>query len=387
MTPAPYPGQSPLRPRRPTGLIFAAIALGLFTLSLLGSAAISIIGIFFGTPSAAAVASGPPLPPHFITAALAGSAAFFLVLAAWSIATIVGLLRLRNWARYSILIMGALIAFFGITSGLFIAFLPSIVAASDPQQALPPGVMHGIIAIIALFYIAIGAVGIWWLVYFNLRSVKSYFLPYYASHYASPQPNPYTAAYPSYSTAASLATPGGLAPPLPATPVPVPPPAGRFAHVPTSIKIVGCLFFFGALACLVFVPLPFPAFVAGFILPGWAGHLLYLAIAAVNFLLGFGLFRLDNRARLGVYALVIYAVANAIVMRTPWGYARYTAYSLALHRQMHLPPTPPGFDPSGGPILTFTLILSLVLYALIIYVIERHRALFTTPAHSRSAAL
>ena len=362
---------NPTRAARPLGLIFAVIALGLFTLGLLATGGVSLVGIFFGSQHASAT-SGPPPPPELIKAVLAGTAIFMLLLAAWSIATMVGLLRLRNWARYSILVIGGLLAFFGITSAGATALLPAMVAASGQQAAVPAGVMQGILLFVVLFYIAIASVGVWWLVYFNLRTVKSCFLP----HYANPYPNPYASAYPSYTTAESLATPGGLAPP--------PPPAqhlplGRFANVPTSIKVIACLFFVAAFSCLLCTLLPFPAFLAGFFVSGLPGHLVYLVYAVFMGLIGFGLFRLDNRARLGVYFLVLIAVVNGIVMITPWGHARFVLYNATLQRQMGLPPSPVPFDPTGGPILVVGLIFGLVFYGLILYLIERHRNLFTTP--------
>ena len=374
MMAAPYPMSNPEpnrgRPARPLGLIFAVVALGLFTLGLLATAAISGVGLFFGSSHAAAT-TGPQPPPELIKAVLAGTLVFFLLLAAWSIGTMVGLLRLRNWARYSILVIGGLLAFFGITSAIFIALLPGMVAASGQQAALPADVMHGIILFTALFYIGIGSVGVWWLVYFNLRSVKAYFLQHYANPYASA----YAAPVAAYSAAASLATPGGLAPPPPAVPLTLAP-TGRFAHVPTSIKVIACLFFFAAFSCLLCTLLPFPAFLAGFFLSGIPGHLLYVVYAGLMFLIGLGLFRLDNRARLGVWVLVAIAVVNGIVMVTPWGHARFVLYNLMLQQRMGVPP-PIGLDPTGGPILLVGLLFGLAFYALILYMIERHRGLFT----------
>ena len=370
------------RPGRPIGLILAALVLGLFALGTLLSGAFTFVAAFIVPHQALANAPGATAPPNpqLIGIMLGVIGIIELLIAAWAIFTIVGLLRLRSWARYSILIIGSLLAFFGIASAGMLALLPAIMAQTATQTAaqtslqtpLPPHLMQGLLLTLGLFYTAIASVGVWWLVYFNRRSVKAYFLPTYAA-----QPNPY-----AYSTAASLATPGGLGDPfLPVLPLP-PPPAGRFTHIPTSIKIIAILFFVSALGTAVFTFLPFPAFLAGFYLSGFAGHLLYFGYTLLMLLIGLGLLRLDNRARLGVYLLTALAVVNTAVMLTPWGRARFAAYNHTLQQQMHLPNTSALIDPASPVVILPGLVFALLFYGVVLLLIERHRTLFEHPPTS-----
>ena len=362
---------NPPRASRPIGLILAAILLGLITLSIFASGAFTLLaavvmpqGTLAANPSATSAASSP----HILRMLLAAVAVVELLVAGWGIFTVVGIIRLRNWARYSILVIGGLLAFAGITSAAGLALLPSImdqVNRTQPSQqaALPPHLMQGMLIGLGLFYTVVAGIGVWWLVYFNLRTVKSYFLPQYV------QP-----ANPFYSSAASLATPGGLAEALPAPP-PVPS-AGRFAHVPTSIKVIAIFFFFSAAVTCIFALLPFPGSIASFYVYGVPGHLLNLAYAAFMFLLGFGLLKLDHRARLGVYALVALAVVNVIPLFTAGGRGRFQAYNQHIQQQMQLTPTAPIVDPSRPVFVIVGLVFGLVFYGVILFLVERHRTLF-----------
>ena len=355
----------PTRPARPIGLVFAAIVLGFFALATLLSGTFTCIAAFAMAQHALAATPGtpPPPPPQVLKLLIAAVGIFELLVAAWGVSTIVGLVRLKSWARYSILVIGGLLTLFGITSAAFLALLPKIMAVSSPQAELPPHLMQGMLLFLGLFYTGMAAVGIWWLVYFNLGTIKAFFLPHYA-----PAANPYL------PTAASLATPGGL--PYPPQAQLPPAPAGRFAHVPTSIKVVACFFLFAGFLTAILTFLPFPAFLLGFYLTGLAGHLVYLAYTLLLLLIGIGLFRLENRARFGLYAITALALVNAIVLLTPWGRARFAFYNLHLQQQMRLPAAPTLFDPTNPLFTLIGLVFTLAFYGVLLFLVERHRTLF-----------
>ena len=372
--------------KRPIGLILAVIVLGLTaTLALLTAAGMAFSAATLASHGLAMPASpaGPPPPSAHLTAIVFGvTAIVFLLFAAFAIATVVGLLGLRNWARYAVLSIGGLLAFVGFSSLAALAMLPSILAASQPPAAaLTPTMMHGVLAIGGLIYGSIAALGTWWLVYFNLRSVKAYFLPGYRQqpvYPAAPPPR-------QRQSAASLATPGGLAedsypypnPPY-AMPAYIPPPAGRLAHIPTSIIVIAILFFLATLSCAIIALLPLPAFLLGFLLTGpIAPRLLYLLYAAGSLAIGIGLLRLRNAARLGCYLFSALGFVNILVSQLPWGKARYAAYTALVQTQLHTggaqPTLPPSFQQS---ILLFSLFFAAILYGVQIWLIERHRTLF-----------
>lgn len=76
----------------------------------------------------------------------------YLLEGAWGITTSIGLLRLRNWARISMIIFAALLPI----SGFPILLIP----------LLGP-----------LFVVVLLGIAIWWLVFFNLAHVKAQFIP------------------------------------------------------------------------------------------------------------------------------------------------------------------------------------------------------------------
>src|SRR5271170_1083382 len=225
--------------RRPIGLILSAIVLSLAALFLLLMTALMAFGGFFTAHQPSSV-----MAPHLVMYFMFAFSAIYAALAVWAILTVIGILRLRLWARYSILIIGGGLAVFCIL-GVFGILLGRTM--SPAMQAKQPGVDPHIFSIVFLFMAAINlliaAVGIWWLIYFNLRSIRELFS------------NP--AQLLQSSDSASI-----------------------FTHAPTAIKITGCLILFSAVCCLLCAFLPFPAFLLGFVIPPAATHFVYIGYAA-----------------------------------------------------------------------------------------------------------
>src|SRR5208282_3322889 len=129
-----------------------------------------------GIPGATAAAPLPGWMPIYMYAL----GAVFVALAVWGILTTVGLFRLRRWARYSILVICGCLALFGLVSCLMILllmFVPLPMAANmDASQAQSAQsfvkIMFGAMA---FFYFLVGALGVFWLVYFNLKTVREAF--------------------------------------------------------------------------------------------------------------------------------------------------------------------------------------------------------------------
>lgn len=346
--------------KRPIGLILASIVLGCFAaLQLLAAALYTFLGFMMrhGLPNQPA-RPGMPTGPYLI-AIMAFISVLLAVLAAWAIVTILGLLRLRNWARYSILVIGGCLAALGILS-IFAGIFASATLLANPD--LPAHTMQVAFLSVGLIYALTAAIGIWWLVYFNLRSTKAFFLP------------AYSLASPSTPELAYGTSVGAAPPPLPyQTP-------SRFAQVPTSIIVLACLFLFGALCCTLIALLPIPAFLFGFLLHRPASILLYGVFAIAAAFIGIGLLRMDNRARLGVYAFSAVGIVNFLVLLTPWGQVRYNAYQQSLYTSMTFPGVPHAIDTHA--LILFSAVFSLVFYGVQIWIIERHRAAFLAPVAS-----
>jgi hypothetical protein len=98
---------------------------------------------------------------------------FMLLILLWSIWTVFGLFRLKPWARFSILALGALdLCFFGVqTIGLLM-----LRSRYDFSMMMPtgPGAVNvsTILLQIAAFDALLALIGVWWLVYFSLSHVR-----------------------------------------------------------------------------------------------------------------------------------------------------------------------------------------------------------------------
>jgi hypothetical protein len=325
--------------KRPFGLILSAIILGLSALFLLIMTAVMAV--------AALSSSHQPTTamPHFAMFLILGLSVFYAILAVWAILTVIGILRLRTWARYSILIIGSGLACLGVllTLGTILsrnmfASLPSRTSAPDPHM------MAALFTILIAIYVVMAAIGIWWLIYFNLRSTRELFQ---ASESALP-PN---------STASSL------------------------SQRPTAITILACFFLFCAACCGLLVFAPFPGFLLGFILPTKAAHVLYLAFALITALIAYGLLRLKEYARLATIAFLLFGVFNVLLSLLPWYQNQFRLYMAQF--QMVFPANQsPMLFPYTRIMVYASGIIGLGIYARVLWLLHRHRAAFKPPAAS-----
>src|SRR5271156_2340944 len=118
--------------KRPIGLILSAIVLSLAALFLLLLTALTAFASIFAQhqPSIAAT-------PHFALYLMLAVSAFYAVLATWAIFTVIGILRLRSWGRYSILIIGGGLAFIGVLAAAFsLVFSRTMLPALQAQQLM-----------------------------------------------------------------------------------------------------------------------------------------------------------------------------------------------------------------------------------------------------------
>ena len=152
--------------RRPAGVIVAAVILGVIALcGLLFSVLLLGIVLLVHTPII------PKLPAvHLGLTAVAACMIAWFAFCAWTVA---GLVRMRAWARYATLVIAALQFVFNalLCAGTLLA-----ASSAPPLPPTPtPLNLHAILAVIAGFYALLSIVGASWLVYFNLRDVRSAF--------------------------------------------------------------------------------------------------------------------------------------------------------------------------------------------------------------------
>jgi hypothetical protein len=150
----------------PAGVVIAAVVLGLMAFVGLLLAACTAFVLFV---------SHNPIIPRIpsVRLTVAGLDALMLALVILSAITIAGLFRLRIWARYSMTLLG-LLDF--VTFGLM-AVGTLIARAKWWMAPLPvPNNPHITVAYIlfwlAAIYAVLALIGVWWMVYFNIRPVR-----------------------------------------------------------------------------------------------------------------------------------------------------------------------------------------------------------------------
>jgi len=231
---------------------------------------------------------------YFIGTVLAG-------FAIWGIVTAIGLFRLRRWARYSILIIGGLVAFFGLVSMLsmlaatMVSLTPLPGATPSPlapDQAHSVQVMTKVIfVVLALMYGGICSIGVWWLVYFNRKTARETFAGRIEELVVAGIP-----------VTASIAVPG---------------------RRPILISVIAVLNLIGAGCILLSVFLPIPALAFGFVLHGWGKLAIYVLYCCLQTAVGVGLWRMQEWGRrltfgllaLGLVQSAFYALQPSLVLR------------------------------------------------------------------------
>lgn len=326
--------------KRPAGVVVSAIVLILGSVfELLMAAGMAFAGALFhrhtvaGTlPASANTPTAPWMPIFFY-----GFAAFMVLLTLWGIVTAVGVLRLRRWARYSILVIGGGLALFGTISAastLLLLFLPlPLSPATDPSQAQS---LHfaarATFAGVAFFYVLMAAIGVWWLVYFNRKAARDLF----------------SGAQPESAIASSR---------------------------PFLITLFAILNGIGAAGCLMMIFVPVPAAVFGALVHGWPKAALYATIAVLDLAVAIGLWRLREWARRLAFAMLGLGFAQCLFnLFRP---SLMIKYSQEVSRTWV--PVQPQMEPYSTAIFSFSSILSILLIAAICIVLVKYRRAFSPP--------
>jgi len=322
--------------KRLPGVIVSAILLILISLlQLLIAVGVVIAGV--AAPAAQSLqrgqAGGAALPA-WMPAVLYGAGAFYAALAVWGILTAVGLLRLRRWARYSVLVIGgglALIALFSLLSTLvvMVVSLPLPAHESAAQGENAQAIAKIVIGISGLLYTGLLALGVWWLVYFNLKKVRELF-----------------------AGAAGMMVE---------------------SRRPFLIAMIAVLSLIGACVCLAMAFLPIPGGFFGMILHGWAKAVFCLAYTLLLAATGVGLWQLKEWGRrLALVAQGLGLLQYIILLARPSLMARYTE---EINRTMGLTqPQMPGQFQSA--MYTGSLALGFLVLLAVVWVLHHYRGAF-----------
>lgn len=220
---------------------------------------------------------------------------FYTFFAAWGIATGVGILQLRPWARISIIVMSAMAMVLAVCGGVGLIFVPLLLRQipDAPSTAIKMIVFVGIgVLLIPL------AIAIWWLVLFTRKRVVLEFAIQRAAHPLGEM------------SSAPLAS---FAPPLSAT--------------ATSVRVIAIMilaiapFSFFSVVNLMFSQFS-TIFILGVVLtgPAWV-YVLLLFVAQVS--LPIATLRSKRWGLDGLAAYLIFTVVNALLFMVSPGKQKF----------------------------------------------------------------
>jgi hypothetical protein len=332
--------------KRPVPIVLSAILLGLLgAFQLLCAVLMVVVGLMAlnkGLPGPQ-TATPMPFPPSWLPILYFAMSLLLAAFAAWFILTLIGLVRMRSWARYSVLAIAGLMAALGgisMVASFAMPFLMPAMPTAANQPVLDPAMMRGVFFVTGAIYGVFTAIGAALLVYFNLARTRALFLQN---------------------------APVDLRPPNTST--------GR--PRPTAVTVISWIYLISAPFCLIYAFLPFPAFLFGFMFYGWAARCVYAFFGILTLAIGYGLFRLREEARMAVYAMFAFLPIQVVVLLTPWGSRQFRlcmdAIDAAMFAGQQAAPNPFG---SPGAVIFF-LLLTMVFYGVAIWLLHRHRVAFT----------
>jgi hypothetical protein len=205
-------------------------------------------------------------------------------LAIWGTVSGVGLLRLRKWARDSLLVFSCILLVVFVP-GLIISFVMPISIppnASDPERFRQT--MAGMRIFIEVFNGMLIALSTFWLWFFNKHTIREQFG-------GGQQPDSFDAHTP---------------------------------RRPLSISIIACILLLGTFTFPVIFFLRFPVFLLGFFLSGRGAAMIWLALCLLQVVMGVGLLRLQAWARMtSIYYFAFFTFNSLAILLIPGSQARF----------------------------------------------------------------
>ena len=349
--------------RRPVGVILSAIVLGLAAAFLLLMGAVTLFSLMMmghlpPTPTAPGV---PPPSMIFVKVSIALVSCCYLALAGWAIATLVGLVRMRPWARISIIVIGSGLAAMGLMFALVSAALPTMMSSMPMPPNGNPAMLRAVFLGMAVVSLLVATVGVTWIVYFALRSTREAFVNPTAPAPVSPR---VAATNQAHSLDFSYAQPiepeviivDDLAPLIVV-------PQATAPKRPVSITVLAILLLIGTASTLPSFLLPLPIFFFGHVFSGWPAHVAMLVLAVWTALAGIGLLKLNKAAWFLAVAYGGVGILNTLTMVFPSGRLRMSEYLASLSHTMAMgaPLGAPPINLFDPPVYTLIFLPGLVL--------------------------
>jgi hypothetical protein len=318
--------------RKPAGVIAAAVVMGVMALlGIVGISSSLVIFLFMHNPV--------NIPGFRAIVVLSNLfVLLFFVFSGW---TVVGLFRMRRWARVASIVIGALVCLFSAGAGIGALAIRNFVPAVPPPPGEPATILSSlplIVAGIAAFYFGVAIIGLWWVVYFCLPKVRDAFVG--VGHIVT---NP------------EIVPHGGSVMVAPATQ-----PGAGWRVV---IVVWACLM----LLSILYVPMVFvlhtPLFLFGAVISGGAETAYVVVLTVLQLLLGVGLIRKWKFAWYLGLAWQIFAFAYGLTFLIPGMLSKFIAYEMDLMSRWSPPGVAPMMPGAGffEPMLAIGFVLGVVI--------------------------
>lgn len=226
--------------------------------------------------------------------------------AAWGVATGIGLIRLRPWARTSTLVVAGLLLAYALPAAPMFILMRHM--GFPPDE--PPGDLQGVFFVLLSICGILAGIALWWLILFTRPAVRAQFT------------DGVTPALPI------SATEPAFVPPLLETP--------KLPHRPILISVLGWYFIIAGATTLFFSFFSWPAAFLGRVLTGWPAHVFHAGGAALFLLFGLGLLQLRPLARRLCMVYQIFVVANGALAFLKPGFMKHLL--AAMSQFASLPP-------------------------------------------------
>jgi hypothetical protein len=295
------------------------------------------------------------------------------LLALWAIVTAIGLFRLRNWARISILVLSGFVAIstaFALVA--LIAVLP--VVMNTQVRELPPGMSTFLpVMVVSVTVVPFGC-AIWWLILFLRKSVRLQFQATRLERASASVASGVVVSQSPIATAPAMFTP-------PAAEIPRPP------KIPTSILVIAIYLL--AMSPLALLGLPYaarlrmPNILLGILLTGWRAWASLATMMALQFALGILLVLKKAWAIDGTITYAVFVLLNSLLYA--FSPAR-DAMIAAAFRNLPLPPEVPAefFHQFMYVMLTFSIIFSVLKALVALYFLFTRRPAYLSACTLRA---
>lgn len=317
---------------RPSASVIAAGVV-----AILGSVLVFVAtALLLGTLLLVNMPQNMPEQPPFARVAGIVTIAVALVCSIFGIATGIGLIRLRYWARVAAMVWAGISFFFGLI-GIPIALFMTLPATVNSPGA-PPNFTTLFRLVLLAIYGAPLAVGTWWLILFTRASVKEQF--------------------------ARTAKPADLAVP-------------QKPRCPAPIAVLAWFLITSAANVIIIPILPFriPVLFFGHLFVGTAGMLIFLMMCVLVVIAGIGLLKLKPWSYPLTIGIHLFWLTSGIISAlSPNFDSMMTSIITEMNSAMHVPPDlvlPFNFVQNMRWFMYLSFLIPIAIIALLFYYRER----------------